>query len=220
MSKVKIIGHRGAANHTENTIPSFESAIAQGVDGIELDVRASSDGILAVVHDSVVGEHAVKSTPYATFKSLPNGYEVPLFEDVLKKFGKKTQLDIELKHDGIEEEAVALIKRYCNPEKTVVSGFNVDSLTKVHELLPEVQLGYIYNRTQDEEARHNCPVDIVIPQFRLASRELIEEVHDEGLVVWAWTVNDEDEVRRLVNLGVDGLITDHPDKVRTWLGYA
>ena len=139
MSKVKIIGHRGAANHTENTIPSFESAIAQGVDGIELDVRASSDGILAVVHASVVGEHAVKSTPYATFKSLPDGYEVPLFEDVLKKFGKKTQLDIELKHDGIEEEAVALIKRYCNPEKTVVSGFNVDSLSKVHELLPQLQ---------------------------------------------------------------------------------
>lgn len=220
MSKVKIIGHRGAANHTENTIPAFESAIEQKVDGIELDVRASSDGILAVVHDSVVGEHAVKSTPYATFKSLPNGYEVPLFVDVLKKFGKKTQLDIELKHDGIEEEAVALIKRYCNPEKTVVSGFNVESLSKVHDLLPEVQLGYIYNRTQDEGARHNCPVDIVIPQFRLASRELIDEVHDEGLTVWAWTVNEEDEVRRLVNLGVDGLITDHPDKVRKWLGYA
>jgi glycerophosphoryl diester phosphodiesterase len=90
----------------------------------------------------------------------------------------------------------------------------------VHELLPELQLGYIYNRTQDEEARHNCPVDVVIPQFRLASRELIEEVHDEGLTVWAWTVNDEEEVRRLVNLGVDGLITDHPDKVRKWLGYA
>ena len=219
MSKVKIIGHRGAADHPENTIPSFESAIAQGVDGIELDVRASSDGIMTVVHGSVVGEHAVKSTPYETFKGLPDGYEVPLLEDVLKKFGKKTLLDIELKHDGIEEAAVALIKRYCNPEKTMISAFDVNSLSKVHDLLPELQLGYIYNRTQDEEARHNCPVDVVIPQFRLASRELIEEVHDEGLTVWAWTVNDEEEVRRLVNLGVDGLITDHPDKVREWLGY-
>lgn len=217
MSKVKIIGHRGAANHTENTIPSFESAIEQKVDGIELDVRASSDGQLVVIHDSVVGEHAVKSTPYETFKKLLNGYEAPLLEDVLKKFGKKTFLNIELKHDGIEEAAVALIKRYCNPGKTMISGFDADALRKVHELLPELQLGYIYNRTQDEEARHNCPIDVVIPQFRLASRELIEEVHDEGLLVWAWTVNEEDEVRRLVNLGVDGLITDHPDKVRAWL---
>ena len=217
MSKVKIIGHRGAANHTENTIPSFASALEQKVDGIELDVRASSDGQLVVIHDSVVGEHAVISTPYESFKNLPNGYEAPLLKDVLKKFGKKTFLDIELKHDGIEEAAVELIKRYCNPEKTMVSGFDADALSKVHELLPEVQLGYIYNRTQDEEARHNCPIDVVIPQFRLASRELIEEVHDEGLVVWAWTVNDAEEVRRLVNLGVDGLITDHPDQVRAWL---
>jgi glycerophosphoryl diester phosphodiesterase len=217
MSKVKIIGHRGAANHTENTIPAFESAIAQGVDGIELDVRQTSDGLLAVVHDSVVGERAVKSTTYEVLKSLPDGYEVPLLIDVLKKFGKKTLLDIELKHEGIEEAAVELIKRYCNPEKTVVSGFNADSLSKVHELLPELQLGYIYNRTQDEELRHNCPIDIVIPQFRLASREYIAEVHDEGLAVWAWTVNEEDEARRLINLGVDGLITDHPDKVRAWL---
>jgi glycerophosphoryl diester phosphodiesterase len=217
MSKVKIIGHRGAANHTENTIPSFESAIEQKVDGIELDVRASSDGQLVVIHGSVVGEHAVKTTPYETFKNLSNGYEAPLLKDVLKKFGKKTFLDIELKHDGIEEATVELIKRYCNPEKTMVSGFDADSLSKVHELLPEVQLGYIYNRTQDEEARHHCPVDVVISQFRLASRELIEEVHDEGLLVWAWTVNDQEEVRRLVNLGVDGLITDHPDKVRAWL---
>jgi glycerophosphoryl diester phosphodiesterase len=217
MSKVKIIGHRGAANHTENTIPAFESALAQKVDGIELDVRASSDGQLVVIHDSVVGEYAVKSTAYEAFKKLPNGYEAPLLEDVLKKFGKKTLLDIELKHDGIEEAAVALIKRYCNPEKTMISGFDAESLSKVHELLPELQLGYIYNRTQDEAARHNCPIDVVIPQFRLASRELIEEVHDEGLAVWAWTVNEEEEVRRLVNLGVDGLITDHPDKVRGWL---
>ena len=218
MSKVKIIGHRGAADHVENTVPSFESAIAQGVNGIELDVRESGDGQLVVVHPSVVGENAVKSTAYEDFKNLPDGYEVPLFEEVLKQFGRKTFLDIELKHGGIEEPAVKLIKKYCNPGKTMVSGFDVDSLSKVHELLPALQLGYIYNRTQDEEARHNCPVDVVIPQFRLASRQMIEEVHDEGLKVWAWTVNDEAEVQRLVNLGVDWLITDYPDKVKAQLG--
>lgn len=217
MSKVKIIGHRGASNHPENTVPSFESAIAQGVDGIELDIRMSADEQLVVVHSSVVGKNSVKSTAYADFKTLPDGYEVPLFEDVLKQFGRKTSLDIELKHDGIEEPAVKLIKKYCNPGKTMVSAFDADSLSKVHELLPALQLGYIYNRTQDEEARHNCPVDVVIPQFRLASREMIEDVHEEGLKIWAWTVNDEAEVRRLVNLGIDGLITDHPDKVRDWI---
>ena len=217
MSKVWIIGHRGAADCLENTIPSFQSALAKGANGLEFDVRQSGDGQLVVVHGAVVGEHAVKSNPYETFRQLPDDNEVPLFKDVLKKFGKKTFLDIEFKHPGFEEEAVTLIRKFCNLEKVMVSGFDTESLQKVHDLAPEIQLGFIYNRTQDEESRHNCPVDIVIPQFRLASRQLIDEVHDEGLLVWAWTVNDEAEMKRLLSLGVDGLITDHPELVKAVL---
>ena len=214
MSKPWIIGHRGAAELPENTIPSFQAALDQGVDALELDVRQSGDGQLVVVHGSVVGDHSVQATPYDTFKEAPEGFTVPLFEDVLKAFGKKTFLDIELKHGGFEEQAVKLIGKYCKPEKTMVSGFDTASLNKVHELLPELQLGFIYNRTQDEESRHHSPVDVVIPQFRLASRQLIEEVHDEGLKVWAWTVNEEVEIKRLLTLGVDGFITDYPKLVK------
>ncbi len=217
MSKVWIIGHRGAADCLENTVPSFQSALAKGANGLEFDVRQSGDGKLVVVHGAVVGDHAVKSTPYETFRQLTDDNEVPLFRDVVKKFGKKTFLDIEFKHPGFEEEAVELIRKFCNLEKVMVSGFDTESLQKVHELAPEIQLGFIYNRTQDEESRHNCPVDVVIPQFRLTSRELIAEVHDEGLMVWAWTVNDEAEIKRLLSLGVDGLITDYPERVKAVL---
>ncbi len=220
MRKAWIIGHRGVAGSPENSMEGFARALEVGVNAIELDVRQSSDGKLVVVHGSVVGDHAVQGTPYETFRHAPDGHEIPLLEDVLKKFGKKTFLDIELKHGGFEAQAVELIKKYTNPEKTMVSAFDTKSLNDVHELLPELQLGFIYNRTQDEESRHNCPVDVVIPQFRLASRELIEEVHDEGLKVWAWTVNDESEITRLLNLGVDGLITDHPERVATALAAA
>lgn len=213
MSRVRVIGHRGAAGIPENTIASFEEAVRQGVDGIEMDIRQTADGRLIVVHDSVVGDRAVQSTTYEELIALEAGKDIPLFEEALEKFGKRTLLDIELKLAGYEEQAVELIRRYTEPDKMMVSGFDVKSLLTVHELLPEAQLGYIYNRTQDESARHQAPVDVVIPQFRLASRQLIEEVHDEGLEVWAWTVNDEAEITRLVRLGVDGLITDYPDKV-------
>ncbi len=217
MSKAWIIGHRGTAGHPENTIPSFQAALERGANALELDVRESGDGQLVVVHDSVVGEHSVQGTPYEDFRLAPEGHEIPLFQDVVKKFGKKTFLDIEFKHGGFEEKAVELITKYCKPEKTMVSGFDTTSLNKVHELSPTLQLGFIYNRTQDEESRHHCPVDIVIPQFRLASRQLIEGVHDEGLKVWAWTVNEESEIKRLLTLGVDGLITDHPQRVKAAL---
>ena len=92
----------------------------------------------------------------------------------------------------------------------MISGLQTDMLNRVHDVQPDIQLGFIYNRTQDEESRHNSPIDYVIPQFRLASRHLINEVHDEDLQVYAWTVNEEPEMRRLVMLGVDGIITDEP----------
>ncbi len=218
MQQVTIIGHRGASGHLENTIPSFELALEQGADGFELDVRESGDGQLVVVHDSVVGSHAVKSSPYKVFCDTEDGSRIPLLEDVLKQFGGKTFLDIELKETGFEQKAIDLIKKYSNETKVLISGFDCDMLNKVHELSPHIELGFIYNRTQDEESRHNSPIDYVIPQFRLASRELISEIHEEDLQVYAWTVNEVSEMERLISLGVDGIITDEPALLAKLLG--
>jgi len=209
---VLIIGHRGAAGHLpENTMPSFQKALDLGADGIELDVRVTVDNQLVVVHGSVVGGHAVQSSTYADLKNASGTYEIPLLEEVLAKFGGRTYLDVELKSPGFEQSALALIEKYCDRSQTVVSSFYPQTLLKLRQLAPDLQLGFIYNRTQDEETRHNCPVDIIIPQFRLASRELIAEAHSEGLKVFAWTVNDRQEAQRLMDLDVDGLITDYPE---------
>ncbi len=210
MTKVLNFGHRGAAELLENTVPSFRKALEQGADGFELDVRKTADGQLVVIHPSVVGHHSVQSSSYEDIRRLPDGFEIPLLQDVLIEFGKKTFLDIEFKTPGFEEEAVALIIEHGDPANTMISAFDTGTLNKVHELSPELQLGYIYNRTQDEELRHNAPIDYVIPQFKLASRELISDVHEEELKVIAWTVNDEPAMKRLLRLGVDGFITDYP----------
>jgi glycerophosphoryl diester phosphodiesterase len=212
-NKVLILGHRGAAELPENTIPSFDKALKNGAHGFELDVRQTADHKLVVVHGAVVGSKAVQSSSYDEIRTLDDGFEVPLLEEVLKRFAQSAYLDIELKAAGFEGAAVELIRSYGNPETTLISAFDTDTLAKIQELFPELQLGYIYNRTQDEEARHNCSIEVVIPQFRLASRELISEVHEEGLKVFAWTVNEESEIERLLDLGVDGIITDFPEKV-------
>jgi glycerophosphoryl diester phosphodiesterase len=218
VKNVLVLGHRGAAEIPENTIPSFAKALDHGADGLELDVRRTADGKLVVVHPSVVGQHAVQSSTYDQIRKLPDGYEIPLLEEVLNRFAARAYLDIEFKTPGFEEQAVALIKKHGRPTHTLISGFDPQTLTKVHDLAPAFQLGYIFNRTQDEESRHNCPVDVVIPQFKLASRELIAEVHEEDLKVFAWTVNEEKEMSRLLELGVDGLITDYPEKAVAVLG--
>jgi len=214
-----ILGHRGAAGHLpENTMPGFHKAIELGADGFELDVRITADSRLVVVHGSVVGEHAVLNSAYSEIRKLPDGYEIPLLADVLKTFGRKAFLDIELKSPGFEAGAIELIDKHCDRSRVVVSSFHPQTLIKARQLAPDLQLGFLYNRTQEEETRHNCPVDVVKPQFRLASRDLINDVHSEGLKVFAWTVNDPQEASRLMDLGVDGLISDHPEMVRGLLG--
>ena len=213
MGDFLILGHRGADQLPENTVPSFQKALDLGADGFELDVRQTADDKLVVVHGSVVGTLAVQASAYEQIRKLPDGFEIPLLEEVLKKFGRQAFLDIELKTPGFEKAAMDLIRDHCDPAKVLVSGFDPEALSKVYDLFPEIELGFLYNRTQDEESRHNCPVDVVKPQFRLASRELIAEVHDEGLRVIPWTVNDESEMKRLINLGVDGIISDFPEKV-------
>ena len=218
MQQVTIIGHRGAKGHPENTVPSFEAALEQGADGVELDVRRTGDGQLIVVHSPVVRGHLVKSTPFNQFRDLGNGYQIPLFQEVLQRLSSRTFLDIELKEPGFEVEAIAMINEHAQFKDVMISGLNTETLNKVHEIQPDIRLGFIYNRTQDEESRHNSPIDFVIPQFRLASRELIEEVHDEDLQVFAWTVNQESEMRRLLFLGVNGIITDEPGLLARVLG--
>ncbi len=208
------IGHRGAAGHVpENTVPGFHKALELGADGFELDVRLTGDGKLIVVHNAVVNGHAVQSSPYADVRLVANGYEIPLLEDVLVTFGKRALLDIELKTPGFEETAIAMIEKYCDLSRTVLSSFHSQTLIKARQVMPDLQLGLIYNRVQDEETRHNCPVDVVVPQFRLASRDLIEQVHAEGLRIFAWTVNDRQEAARLMEMGIDGLISDYPEMV-------
>ncbi len=208
------LGHRGAAGHLpENTMPGFHKALELGADGFEFDVRQTADGKLVVVHGPVVDGHAVQTSSYADIRRASAGYEIPLLEEVLEAFASRAYLDIEFKTPGFEPAAIALIQKHCDPARLVISAFQPQTLIKTRQIAPDLALGYIYNRMQDESTRHNCPVEVAIPQFRLASRDLMEQAHGEGLKVFAWTVNDAHEAARLMGLGVDALISDYPEMV-------
>jgi len=210
------LGHRGAAGHLpENTMPGFHKALELGADGFELDVRITADQKLVVVHGPVVGGRAVQTSTYADLQGAADGAGagIPLLEEVLETFGRRAFLDIEFKTPGFEQSAVALIEKHCDWERVLVSAFHPQTVLRARQCAADLQLGFIYNRTQDEGIRHNCPVEVVIPQFRLASRDLIAAVHAEGLKVFVWTVNNPQEASRLLEWGVDGLISDFPEMV-------
>jgi len=165
----------------------------------------------------VVDGHAVQTSDYHEIRVASGGFELPLLEEVVAAFGRRAYLDIEFKVPGFEEAAIALIRQHCDLTRTMVSAFHPQTLLKARQLHDDLPLGLIYNRTQDETTRHNCPVDILVPQFRLASRDLIAQAHAEGLKIFAWTVNDPHEAARLIDSGIDGLISDFPEMVAAQL---
>src|SRR5689334_7900651 len=124
-------------------MPSFHKALELGADGFELDVRLTGDGQLIVVHGSVINDHAVQNSPYTDVRKIQDGYEIPLLEDVLIAFGRRTYIDIELKTPGIEEAALALIEKHCDLSRMLISSFHAQTLVKVRQLAPDLQLGFI-----------------------------------------------------------------------------
>jgi len=134
---------------------------------------------------------------------------IPCLGDVLAEFGHKAYLDIELKVSGNEEHVISELHEQA-PRRIVVSSFLPEVLTRLHSLDAGVPLGYICKHKQGVPGWTKLPIKIFLPHHRLASERLIEQVHEHGVQVIAWTVNDSDAMLRLAAWGVDGIISDDP----------
>lgn len=192
----------------ENTIRALEYALANGCDGVEFDVRLTRDRRAVLCHDPQIDGKEIATTDYSDLR--PFGNELACLEDVLACFGDKAYLDIELKVSGEEEEIVAAL--LAKPPKCgyVVSSFLPDVLLRIHEIDADVPLGYICEHRRDAERWTELPITAFIPYHNLVSPRLVKEVHDRGLKLLTWTVNQKRELLRLASWGVDGLISDDP----------
>ena len=207
MTRPLLLGHRGAraSRHIpENTLESFELCLQQGCDGFEFDVRRSADGKAVVCHDPMIRGVAIAKTPAAVLA-------VPTLGDVLRLFGGRAFLDIELKVSGLEAEAIALLRGHSPRKGYVVSSFKPEVLTAIHGCDPTIPLGFIWDRRDELNRWQELPVAWVIPQYELADQTLIEQVRASGKKVMVWTVNREDRMRRFAELGVDAVISDQTE---------
>lgn len=241
--RTKVYAHRGAKTVApENTIPAFQEAIAQGADGIELDVQCSKDGVLVVMHNFSVDEttngkgrvadltaaELGKLDAGSHFNAKFSGTGVPTLEEVLGVTAGKIKLNIEIKSQdpmgGHEVEPLAEMLRTGNLyDQVIVSSFNPVTLIKMRHVDPQVALGLLYwGQHLPAYLREIWLSSILRPEAFHPHHQLI----DEEYMVWAkaipaavntWTVNDPAEALRLAGLGVDTIITDVPDTILSTL---
>ena len=224
-SRVEIIGHRGSPREApENTLASFQHAIAHGVDGIELDVHATRDGVVVVHHDPVIGGSdgsavAGRAIAELTWREIASAHRddrspAPRLADVLGVIGDAATAYVEIKGAGIEATVIACIAQ--SRSQCAVHAFDHRVVARVRTLAPAIRTGVLL------EARLVDPVAALRDagatdfwqEWTRIDEDLVAAIHDAGGRVMAWTVNDPGVASRLVELGVDGLCTDLPGEMR------
>jgi glycerophosphoryl diester phosphodiesterase len=217
----KVIAHRGSGvGSTENTLRGMKMAVAWGVDGIEIDVRQSQDGVLVVIHDETLerttnGEGLVRNQTLAQLKTLDagEGEQIPTLTEVLEflKPKKNLTLHIEIKIDDIEEQALQISRELGVLDRVVISSFLPSVLNRVRQLDEEVTTAYLYSQDAAPiRAAKKLGCMGLHPLFASVTPALVDDAKEGGLFINAWTVNFEEAMRQLIWLGVDGIITDDP----------
>ncbi len=136
---------------------------------------------------------------------------LPTLAEVLRSFGGRAFLDIELKVGGLEQETITLL-RECPPQNGyVVSSFLPEVLAALHRFDPTSSLGFLFERRDELDCWPELPVAWVIPQFELADQPLIEQMQAAGKKVMVWTVNHAESIRDFAEWGVDAIISDETE---------
>jgi glycerophosphoryl diester phosphodiesterase len=214
MSRPLLLGHRGARARKsipENTVASFDQALADGCDGFEFDVRLSEDEEAVVCHDAKVAGYDVSRTNAKQLSQLPR------LRDVLQRY-RDSFIDIELKVKGLERILLDLFLRHKPRRGFVVSSFQPGALKSVRALDASIPLGLVCETKTQLRLWNELPVQYVIPQQELADPDLIRQIRGAGKKVLVWTVNDPAQMQRFAEYGVDGIISDETDLLCRTLG--
>ncbi len=228
-----VIAHRGASGHRpENTARAYELAIELAADMIEIDVHRSRDGALVVTHDDSLeglgGRGSIADATLAEIRALDagGGERVPTLDEVLDAFGKRIPFNVEVKegprgpYPGLEEAVLAAVTRHGLLGETLFSSFCDAVLRRLRELAPPARIALLISPRTNERALERARalgVEAVNPWFGLAKAVLVDAVHAAGLAVYPYTVDEPEAMRGLLALGVDGIFTNFPERLRELL---
>jgi glycerophosphoryl diester phosphodiesterase len=228
-----VIAHRGASGERpENTLPAYELALAQSADMIEIDLHRTRDAAVVITHDEQLaglgGRGEIADASLAEVRALDagGGERVPLLDEVLDRFGPRIAFNLELKrgtrsdYPSLEADALAAVTRRGILARTLFSSFYDSVLARLRALSPEARIALLLSPEHADEPLERARrlgAEAINPWRGLVRRELVEAAHAAGLAVYVFTVDELPEMQRLLALGVDGLFTNFPQRMRALL---
>ncbi|HWH03586.1 MAG TPA: glycerophosphodiester phosphodiesterase [Gemmatimonadales bacterium] len=221
VDKPLVIAHRGASGaEYENSLAAFKKAGELGADGIELDIHATTDGALIVHHDPAVGGTVIARATAADISKLklPNGEPVPTLAQAFVAAGPKLRVYVEVKTlppqwDG---QLFATLDAGPNPGGYAVHAFDHRIIQRLRRQRPKLQAGVLSASYLDDNVApvRAAGAQVLWQDQAMIDAALVEEVHDAGFGVIAWTPNEISDLSRLAAQGVNGLCTNYPDRAR------
>lgn len=229
------IGHRGACGYEpENTLSSFKKALELNVNMIELDARVCKSGEVVVIHDPHLKRitnkrELISRKTYEQLKrlNLPKQQKIPTLQEALDTINRKTKVNIELKRKKIIDRPVAkavskIIEQYINKKNWksndfLVSSFNHKELLKFKKLCPKIKIGLLFKKIPRNIAKtlKNPKIYSIHLKKTCISKqpEIIKQAHSNGKKVFVYIFNKLPDIKRMKSLGVDGIISDYPDRI-------
>ncbi|MBW6411065.1 glycerophosphodiester phosphodiesterase [Clostridium weizhouense] len=240
MRKTLNIAHRGLSGiYPENTMLAFKKALEIGCDGIEIDVQLTKDGYAVICHDeeldrTTTGTGLIKDYTLEELMKLDagikfgrefKGLKIPTLEEFLKYVSdKNTIINLEIKnsiidYENIEKITYDLVKKYNLEKKVIISTFNHYSVRRCIRLDRTIKTGALYWDCIFEPYNYvqMLGANALHPQYNSVTREIVEKAHDNNLEVNVYTVNNKEDMKKMIDLGVDAIITNYPNVLKDLL---
>lgn len=233
-AQTKIIAHRGFSGIApENTLTAFQKAIESKADYFELDVHKTRDDSLVVIHDLSVNRTSsndangeIANLNYRDLTAAKVGYrtkfgdqyeneKIPTLREALELAKRKIKVCIEIKVYGVEQEVLEIVNDLGINDDVVIFSFYYPVLARIRQLDKKIPVLFLIGTADKMTIEYAKVIEsnaIGVGSGTTVTKEYLDFAHKNGIEVWKWTVDDEEEMQRLMDLGIDGLITNFPDK--------
>ena len=230
---IMVVAHRGASGYApENTLSAMKKAIEMKAEMSELDVQETADGEIILLHDNTTKRTGKKDLNiwelnYDDLKDIEvgewfseeyKGEPIPTLKEVIDLIRGKMKLNIELKANKHEkmlaERSLKVVMDNDFLDQVIFTSFKFDEIRKIRALNKEAKVGYIFGKLPENVDVFTEDVDLLSAHYKSVDAEFVKKAKSNGKEVHVWTVNEPEDMKRMIELGVEAIITNYPDVLR------